>query len=156
MTVTRAMADMESVKHEIAEMMKKMEECETSINRCMNTKCDAMEANIKKYINATVCAHIDGIFKRLNLLSESNLDKTNGNKSDTKLEVKYKHTSDASINDDTIVVQLDNEHHGDGGPDITTGMGLNHRPPLNQDLSNHQKLSLQSTMSASVVLKDNL
>ena len=48
--ITRAMAKMESVKHEIAEMMKEMNECETSINSCMNTKCDAMEANIKQYI----------------------------------------------------------------------------------------------------------
>ena len=69
------------------EMMKKMEECETSINNCINTKCDAMEANIKQYINVTVCAHIDGIFKRFNLLPQNNTDRQNMSKSDDKLVV---------------------------------------------------------------------
>ena len=119
MTVTRAMADMESIKHEITEMMKKIEECETSINNCMNTKCDAIEANIKQYINATVCVHINGIFKRLKLLPQNNADKQNMSKSDDKLVVVP--TDNPPKNDGSIVGTIDNQPSEAAAPEATTG-----------------------------------
>ena len=100
-------------------MMKKMEECETSINNCMNTKCDAMEANIKQYINATVCAHIDGIFKRLNLLPQNNTDKQNMSKSDDKLVVVP--TDNPPKNDGSIVETIDDQPSESAVPEATTG-----------------------------------
>ena len=64
-----------------------------------------MEANIKQYINATVCAHINSIFKRLNLLPQNNTDKQNMSKSDDKLVVVP--TDNPPKNDGSIVRTID-------------------------------------------------
>ena len=85
----------------------------------MNTKCGAMEANIKQYINATVCAHIDSIFKRLNLLPQNNTDKQNMSKSDDKLVVVP--TDNPPKNDGSIVRTIDDQPSESAVPEATTG-----------------------------------